>query len=80
VLAAGFTDMRATPHWPLQDQTTIAEMDGLANSSEMKPNIVKLGIATEDEVDAVVDALLAPERNFTVSPAMVAQIIAKKVR
>lgn len=78
VLAAGFADLRATAHWPLQHQSIITEMVGLAISREMKPNLVKLGIATEGEVDAVVDALLAPERDFTVSSAMVGQIIGKK--
>lgn len=78
MIAAGFADLRATGHWPLQHQSTIAEMVGLALSREMKPNIVKLGIATEDEVDAVAAALEAPERPFTISPALIAQVIGWK--
>lgn len=78
MLAAGFPDLRATAHWPMQTQSTIAEMLSLVLSREMKPNFVKLGIATEDEVDAVVDALGASERDFTISTAMVAQVIAQK--
>ncbi len=78
VLAAGFTDLRATAHWPLQHQSTCAEMVALAVSREMKPKLVELGIASGEEIDTFVDALMAPERNYTVSPAMVAQIIATK--
>jgi hypothetical protein len=75
VLAAGFTDARATAHWPLEQQSTIAEMVALAISREMKSNIVKLGLASKEEVDAVAGALEARKRDFTISPAMVAEVI-----
>ncbi|GKX35246.1 MAG: hypothetical protein MnENMB40S_28640 [Rhizobiaceae bacterium MnEN-MB40S] len=78
VLASGFTDMRATAQWPLEDQSLIVEMVGLALASEMKHNLTRLGIASEAEIDAAVAALNATHRNFTVSPAMVAQIIGRK--
>lgn len=78
MLAAGFADIRATAHWPLQDQTSIVDMLRLALSREMKRNIVSLGMASDEEVDAVIAMLDAPKRTYTISPSVVAQATGKK--
>ena len=78
MLTAGFKVHNAGAYWPIDDQPKIIEMIRLAVSLEMKPNLVKLGIATESEVDAVVSAMAALDDNVVISPPPAIQIVGYK--
>jgi ubiquinone/menaquinone biosynthesis C-methylase UbiE len=78
MLTAGFEDLRASAYWPIQDQPKIIEMLRLGLSQEMKQNLVRLEVATETEVDAVISELAAPEPDYVISAAMAAQIVGRK--
>jgi SAM-dependent methyltransferase len=80
MLTAGFELLSATAYWPIDDQPKILEMIRLAVSREMKPNLVKFGIAKESEVDAVVSAMAALEDDVVISPPPAIQIIGCKLK
>ena len=78
MLTAGFVDLKATAYWPVEDQTKIRDVLRLALSREMKQNIVGLGLATAEDVDAVVAALGRPAVDDVISASMAVQIIGRK--
>lgn len=78
ILAAGFVDLKATAYWPVEDQSKITDVMQLVLSREMKQNIVGLGIATAESVDAVFGAMDRSETDYVISAAMAAQIIGRK--
>jgi len=78
MLEAGFKIVQAGAYWPIDDQPKIIEMIRLAVSREMKPNLIKLGIAKETEIDAAVAALVASDDNVVISPPPTIQLIAYK--
>ena len=80
MLMAGFENLKATAYWPLEDQPKIIEMLRLALSREMKQNLVRLKIATEEEVDTVLSVMVAERAKYVISPSMVAQIVGRKPR
>lgn len=78
MLDAGFTDLQATAHWPLEDQQKVVDTLRIALSREMKQNLVGLGITTEEAVDDVVSELAMQTRDYRISASMAAQIIGRK--
>lgn len=78
VLAAGFTDLRASAYWPVEDQQKLVDMLRLALSREMKQNLLDHGVATGQEVDAVVSQLAKADRDYLISASMAAQITGRK--
>jgi SAM-dependent methyltransferase len=78
MLEAGFKVIRAGAYWPIDDQSKIIEMIQLTVSREMKPNLIRLGLAKETEVDAVVTALIASDDKVLISPPPAIQLIGHK--
>jgi ubiquinone/menaquinone biosynthesis C-methylase UbiE len=74
MLDAGFTDLTVTSFVPVADQPTIIEMLSLALSNEMKKAIVDNGLATADEVDAVVSELRSIDSGTLISVAPAYQV------
>ncbi len=78
VLNAGFKDLVVTAFWPFEDQQKVVDMVRIAVSEEMRPNILKHGIATAEQVDALVSELAVEERDYAISPSIAAQVTARK--
>ena len=78
MLTAGFRDLNVSAYWPFQNQSKITEMLRLALSPEMKQNLVALEIATAQEVDRVLSAMVAPEADYAISTSMAAQVIGRR--
>jgi len=80
MLTAGFELRSANAYWPIDNQSKIIEMIRLAVSREMKPNLIRSGIATVSEIDAVLSAMAARQDDVVISPPPAIQIIGYKPR
>ncbi len=78
MISAGFENLHVNGFWPMQDQAEVVAMLRLALSNEMRPNLVALGVATDDEIDAVVAAAQVPGKDFVVSAAAAIQVVGYK--
>ncbi|MEM9254257.1 MAG: class I SAM-dependent methyltransferase [Pseudomonadota bacterium] len=78
VLAAGLSIEHAAAFWPLQEQSSVRRMLALALSKEMKQNLTELGLATEQEVAAVLAYLKADDVAYQISASMAVQLVARK--
>lgn len=78
MISAGFENLTVSGFWPMQDQKEVVEMIRLAVSNEMRPTLIALGLATDDDVDAVVEAAKAPGIDFVVSAAAAIQVVGYK--
>jgi ubiquinone/menaquinone biosynthesis C-methylase UbiE len=78
MLEAGFRELRVTSFVPVDDQGSIVEMLRLALSHEMKRNLVELGIATGEEIEADLAAMGRPGADQLVSAAMAIHVAGTK--
>lgn len=78
MIEAGFENLHVNGFWPMQDQEEVVAMLRLALSNEMRPNLIALGVATDDEIDAAVEAAKAPGIDFIVSAAAAIQVVGYK--